>query len=289
MLFNVLGPIEVINSSTNVTISSARQQTILTALLLGSNQPVPLRQLVDAVWDGNPPRTATNQVRICISSLRRLLTAPGSPELIETHIAGYLLRVTDSQLDLRRYEALVGVGLNLAADHRLEEAVRHLRAALELWRGPVAAGISSRAVQVSATRLQESRLSVVEQCIDLELQLGRHREIIAELTELVATHPLHEQLRARLMLALYRSGRPAEALATFRSGRETLVAELGLDPGIELRAVEQAILTGQPSLGGLRVDIGSLPMTLPPAPEQGHPFAVLSPLPRTRLPETVLN
>src|SRR5262249_40981359 len=156
--------------------------------------------------------------------------------------------VPDGAVDVRRFEILVAEGAAAAAQQSPEEAVQRLRAGLALWRGPAAGGGSSRGVQGAATPLNESRLAALEDCLGLELQLGRHHDLIGELRELVAEHPLRERLCGQLMLALYRSGRQADALSSFRAARETLADELGLDPGEELRRLEQAILVNHPAL-----------------------------------------
>ncbi len=249
MEFRLLGPLEVLLAGQPAEIRAPRQEIVLAVLLLEANRVVPVSKLVEALWDDNPPATAKGQVQIAVSALRRLLADSGDGGAIATRSPGYLIRLPDDALDLRRFESLTAGGAAAAAQARLEEAAQKLRAALALWRGQAAAGIDSRVVQAAAVRLNESRLAVWEDCIDLELRLGLHHGLIAELTELVAGHPLRERLRGQLMLALYRSGRQAEALEVFRDARSVLNEELGLDPGAELQALERAILAGDPALG----------------------------------------
>jgi DNA-binding SARP family transcriptional activator len=239
MEFGLLGPLEVILDG-EVAVPTGRQQVVLAVLLLEVGRVVPVSRLVDAMWDDNPPLTAKSQVQICVSALRRILGRPG---VIVTRPPGYLMRVAEDALDLSRFELLVAKGTAAAVSPHPADAVQHLRAALALWRGPAAAGVESKIVQAAVARLNERRLTVLEQCLDLELQLGRHHELIGELTTLVAQYPLRERLRAQLMLALYRSGRQAEALESYRTARATLIEELGLEPGNDLRVLEQAILS----------------------------------------------
>src|SRR5215468_5088664 len=272
MEFRLLGPFEVVRDGTPAGIGAARLRTVLAMLLLASNRTVAVSRLIEAVWDEDPPRTAKSQVHICVSALRRQLSGAGGGSPIATRPSGYLISVPDDAVDVRRFEVLVA---EAAAQQPPEQAVKRLRAGLALWRGPAADGVCSRVVQVAATRLNESRLAALEDCLDLELQLGRHHDLTAELRELVAEHPLRERLCGQLMLALYRSGRQADALSSFRAAREILADELGLDPGEELRRLEQAILVNDPALdlpdgarhsgigdGGARVP-RQLPMDIP--------------------------
>jgi DNA-binding SARP family transcriptional activator len=248
MEYRILGPLEISAGENLVDIASNRQRIVISVLLLAANRVVPLGRLVDAVWDDAPPVTAKSQVQICISALRQQLADAGATGVIVTRPPGYLIELHDDTLDVKQFERLVATGRQSAAERRMQEAAGDMRGALSLWRGPAAAGIESRIVQAAATRLNEERLSVVEECIDLELKLGRHRELIGELAELVAQHPLRERLRAQHMLALYRSARQAEALQSFRAVRKIFLDELGLDPGEELCALERAILANDRAL-----------------------------------------
>ncbi len=246
--FRLLGPLGVRIDGRVVDIGAARTQVVLAMLLLETNRIVPVGRLIEALWDEAPPLTAKAQIQTCVSVLRRRLADRTGSSVIETHPAGYLIRVPDESVDVHRFSVLAAGGASAATAGRREEAVRHLRDALALWQGPAAVGVESRVVQMAATRLDEDRLAVLEDCIELELQLGRHHEVVAELRQLVAEHPWRERLRGLLMLALYRSGRQAEALESFRTGREILLDDLGLDPGEPLRALEQAILINDPAL-----------------------------------------
>lgn len=245
MEFRLAGPVELVLDGEPVSITAPRQEIVLAMLLLEANHVISVGRLVDALWEEAPPRTAKNQVQITVSALRSLL-GDARGEIIATRSPGYLIRVPDEALDLKRFELLAADGARAAAEGRLPEAIAHLRAALALWRGPAMDGVESRIVQAAATLLNERRLAVQQNCLDYELELGRHHDVIGELTALTTEHPLHEQFRAQLMLALYRSGRQAKALETFRECRDLLREELGLDPGEELRRMEFAILAGDP-------------------------------------------
>jgi DNA-binding SARP family transcriptional activator len=244
MEFKLLGPVEVVIGGNRIDTVAARQEIVLSLLLLEVNHVVSVDRLIDALWGEDPPSTARGQVQIIVSALRRIL----GDSVIVTHPPGYLLRAPGEAIDLARFEMLAASGASAAADRRFPEAVQYLRSALALWRGPALEGIASEVIRVAATRLNERRISVLLDCLDMELKLGRHRDLIGELGELVAAHPLNERLRAQSMLALYRAGRQADALEVFRSGREILQEELGLDPGKELTRLERAILTSDPEL-----------------------------------------
>jgi DNA-binding SARP family transcriptional activator len=241
--FRVLGPLGMYAAGLAVEIGGLRQRTVLAMLLLERNRVVPVSRLVTALWGENPPATARGQVQICVSALRRALVGvePRSPIL--TVAPGYLMRVAEDRLDLDVFEQLVARGREEATAQRLPEAADHLRSALALWRGPALADITSDVVQSATLRLHDSRLGVLEECLDLELALGRHHELIQELALLVTEHPLRERPRRQQMLALYRSGRKADALAAYQEARRAWIDELGLEPGEELRGLEHAILT----------------------------------------------
>ncbi|GAA3743567.1 hypothetical protein GCM10022205_33020 [Spinactinospora alkalitolerans] len=200
-------------------------------------------QLVDVIWESSPPETARTQVQICISRLRKLLKKASGDARIVTQSPGYFLQLDSSKIDSQIYARLVADADTAARKEEPEEALRLVRKALALWRGPALKGITSGALRAKATRLDEDWLSTVEKCFSLELALGRHHQSIGELRELVEQYPLRERFRAQLILALHWSGRRAEALETYRSGRELLVAELGLEPGPELRSLEKTVLT----------------------------------------------
>ena len=235
--FGVLGTLQVVVNERRVTLAP-RQEVVLALLLLEADNVVSVDRMVDSLWADDPPRTARSQVHITISALRRIV----GEGVIVTRPPGYSIQVPDGALDLARFNGLVADAAGLTAQQRLPEAVRSLRSALELWRGSSLEGMDSPVIQAAATRLNEQRLSVLQGCMDLELQLGKHGEVVAELTGLVAQYPLNERFRGQLMMALYRTGRQSDALEVFRAGREILREDLGIDPGEELCSLERAIL-----------------------------------------------
>ncbi|MBG6137714.1 AfsR/SARP family transcriptional regulator [Longispora fulva] len=245
MQVRVLGPLEVLVGGVPVPLGGRRPQVILAMLALEANRVVPVDRLVDAVWDEHPPSTARGQVQICVSALRRAL---GLPDAIGTRPPGYVLAIGDQQLDAHVFEESLAVARMLADADRPAEAADRLRAGLALWRGPALAGVDGRLLRTATTRLEESRLTATEERIRLDLALGRHDELVGELFELVAAEPLRERPHAHLMTALYRTGRPAEALEAFRRARAVFVEELGIEPGEELRRLEHAILSADPAL-----------------------------------------
>lgn len=247
-VFRLLGPVEVVGPGGPVPVPPGRQQAVLALLLLNANQVVGTDHLVDALWDHDPPGTARTQVQICVSRLRKTLSAGGVEVAILTRPPGYLLRVDDELVDARLFSARVARARDLVARGRPVEAVELLRTALDLWRGPALSGIANRALRNQALRLDEERLDAAETAFGLELDLGYHHRVVGVLSRAVHDHPLRERLRAQLMLALHRSGRQAEALEVYRAGRELLVGELGLEPSEHLRALEAAIFADDPSL-----------------------------------------
>jgi DNA-binding SARP family transcriptional activator/Tfp pilus assembly protein PilF len=240
--YRILGPLEV-TGDRPVDLGGRTQRTVLAVLLANPGRLVSLRYLVDAVWDERPPGTARRQVQNYVAALRRGLAEAGGPEsVIETVESGYRLRPGPGELDAQVFADRVADGQRLAGAGRREEAVARLRSALALWRGPALFGLTGRAVEAAAAALEEQRLAAVEQRVDLELALGQQRELVGELTELVAAHPLRERLVGQLMLALHGTGRQPEALDVYARHREALAEELGLDPGGALRQIHATVL-----------------------------------------------
>jgi DNA-binding SARP family transcriptional activator len=246
--FKILGPIEVSNGDAPARIPPGRQPIILGALLLEPNRVVSIDRLIDVVWDENPPATARSQVQICVSNLRHVFTELGVEPPIVTRAPGYLLKAHDSQIDSQNFARLVTEAGVAERNDQLEEAAELLRTALALWRGKPLGGEPGPGLRSAAVRLEEARLTATEAWIDLELRLGRQQRVIGDLGSLVAEFPLRERLRGQLMIALYRAGRPAEALEVYRAGWRLLVDELGLEPSEELRKLEAAILAEDPRL-----------------------------------------
>jgi DNA-binding SARP family transcriptional activator len=252
--FWLLGELAVTAGPARVHISGARQRAILATLLLNNNHVVSTAALIEAIWARNLPRTATDQIYICISSLRKQLGGPGQ-RMIETRAGGYVLHADEDATDVRRFEKLTAHGADLAHAGRPAEAVDVLRSALALWRGPALFGIDSRSLQISANRLDDLRLSTLEDCVDLELRLGRYKQAVAQLGAVVDEHPLNERLCALYVVALHRCGRRAEALAVYRRARSAIREELGLEPGYDLRAAHAAILADEPLAAGDRPSV----------------------------------
>ncbi|WP_326952813.1 AfsR/SARP family transcriptional regulator [Amycolatopsis sp. NBC_01286] len=249
MLFHVLGPLEVSGSRKPVSLSAGRQQVVLAVLLLEANRLVPVHRLVDAVWSDAPPSTARGQIHTCVSGLRRRFETAGLGGRIGTRRPGYLLRVSDDELDLHRFDRLVAEGRTAAAAGRPAEAAQRFRSALGLWRGDAPlSGIESDLLRAAVTSLTERRLSVIEECHTVELAQGRHHELVDQLLPLAERHPLREQLHHQLMLALHRCRRPGDALAAYRAIRRRFVAELGIEPSGALRDLHDSILRNDTAL-----------------------------------------
>ncbi|MGW2647193.1 AfsR/SARP family transcriptional regulator [Streptomyces sp. NPDC001393] len=246
--FRVLGPLEVSGELGAVSVAPGRQEIVLGALVLELNRVVETTRLVDVIWAQGPPKTARAQVQICISRLRKALSNGGVDATIETRARGYILRAPEDATDVSNFRRLVTEAHALARDGLKMPAVETLRSAIGLWRGRCLAGVPSEVLAGTAAQWDERRLDAVETCMRLSLELGRHEDLVGELMQLVAGHPLRERLRGHLMVALYRSGRQAEALDAYHQGRAMLIEELGLDPGRELRDLAQAILTDDADL-----------------------------------------
>jgi DNA-binding SARP family transcriptional activator/class 3 adenylate cyclase len=233
--FRILGPLEVVLGSHVLPITGRKQRSLLAILLLSSNQVVSTERLVDHLWGERPPRTAVTSLQNFVAQLRKLL----GPGLLVTQSPGYTLVVSPTQVDAARFERVLAEGRGLAP----ELSAERLREALSLWRGPALADFAYEAfAETEARRLEELRLEALEARIEADLELGRHSAAVAELESLVALHPLRERLRRQLMLALYRSGRQADALEAYQQARRVLVEELGIDPSPELQQLHASIL-----------------------------------------------
>jgi DNA-binding SARP family transcriptional activator/streptogramin lyase len=241
MEFRILGPLEVEADGRIVKLGGSKQRGVLALLLLNANKAVSRDRLIDEVWGDEPPDTAATALQGHISQLRKTLGA----DAIVTQAPGYLIRLADGELDLDRFEGAVARARAAAAP----EAADTLKEALALWRGPALADLDLPFAHEERTSLEEQRLAALERRIDADLELGRNAELLSELERLVQQHPLREHLRGQLMLALYRSGRQADALDVYRSGRRALAEQLGLEPGEELRRLERGILEQDPALG----------------------------------------
>ncbi|MEJ3743074.1 BTAD domain-containing putative transcriptional regulator [Actinomycetes bacterium KLBMP 9797] len=243
MRFGILGPLRV-GGAEDAVVSAGRDRIVLAMLLLNAGRVLSVNRLIEAMWDGPPPSTARGQLQGCVSRLRRALAAALGVDVIATDPAGYTARLDADDLDASVFTRLTARARAAAGDDRLDEAREMYRQALALWRGPALEGIPSRLVRQAAAALDEQHTVVIEECVDVELGLGRERELLAELTDLAQRYPLRERLRTQLMLALYRAGRQADALAVYRDARRVLAAELGIEPGPALRDMHQRILAG---------------------------------------------
>ncbi|MBB5850805.1 BTAD domain-containing putative transcriptional regulator [Amycolatopsis umgeniensis] len=235
MEFRILGPVQCRIGARPLKLAGARQERILAALLLGADRVVSVSRLVDVVWDEEPPATATRQIRNLTTALKRALVAAGAEEdVLTAEGPGFVLR--PRAFDLRSFEEHVSRG--------------EFREALECWHGPALSGVDSIALRGEADELDERRLSVVERCLDEDIAAGE--DSVAELTALVAEHPLREPFAGLLMRALHQQGRQADALNVYRAARSRLVDELGIDPGPKLRELYERILRDEPEYGKAR-------------------------------------
>ena len=247
--YRILGPLEVSADGRLIQVGGPKMRALLVILLLRANEPVPRDVLVHELWGDQPPAGAQHSLDVYVSRLRKSLEAAAAGPVVVTRTGAYSLLLADGQLDAHRFEDLVGQGRAALAANAPGQAAEKLRAALELWRGQALADLANgHGSQVEAVRLEELRLNATEDRIDSDLALGRHASMIGELEALAAAHPLRERLHGQLMIALYRSGRQAEALEAYQKARRTLVEELGLEPGPALRQLESEILRQEPSL-----------------------------------------
>ncbi|WP_406315247.1 tetratricopeptide repeat protein [Streptosporangium sp. NBC_01639] len=244
--FRILGPFEVVMDGRAVRLSGQRARAVLAMLVVHHEQMITIDRLAE-VWGADPPSTVRNQVMTAITTVRRALREAGAePQLIETVGSGYRLR--GGLIDAQRAEQDIERARRATREGRPAEASDLLSRALAWWRGPVLADLELPEVEISVSRWEELRLVALEERAELELALGRHRNLVGELAAILAEQPLREHLRGLLMLALYRSGRRSDALEIYRTGRILLAEELGLDPGPELRQIEADILTEDPGL-----------------------------------------
>ena len=264
MEFRVLGPLEAEDAGVLVSLGPQKQRALLAVLLLGANETVSSGRLIEDLWEDEPPERADKAIQTYVSRLRKVL--PG--DLLCTRPHGYELRLERESLDLHEFERLAGDGRAALAQGDVEQAAADLRDALALWRGtPLAEFDSEPFAARESTRLGELRLALLEDRIDADLARRRHAVVVGELESLIAHHPFRERLRGQLMLALYRSGRQAEALTAFQDARRTLVRELGIEPGRALQDLERAIL--RQDLGLELQRIPQTPATEPPAAHLG--------------------
>jgi DNA-binding SARP family transcriptional activator len=291
--FRILGPLEVTVGGERLTFRGTRERDLLALLVLNANQTVSAERLTEDLWSGDPPPGAVRSLRVYVSRLRQALGPAGSA--LVTRGSGYVLQVAPLAVDAFCFEALVARGRDQArgADH--DEAAKTLREALGLWRGPALADVAEGPfARTEASRLEEVRLAAVEDRIEADLACGRHGELTAELDALTREHPFRERLWSQRIIALYRSGRQADALRAYQQLRLTLAEELGIEPSSALQHLEGAVLRHDPDLDGHPGAVAGAPATRPGVGQAGalavpsaavEPVALPQPLDRQeRLP-----
>jgi DNA-binding SARP family transcriptional activator len=240
----------------SIVPTAGKPRQILALLALYPGRVVPVPTLMEEVWGTELPQSSLTTLQTYILQLRRRLgtaMGPGAPggakEVLATRHGGYLLQVPPQSVDVHRYEQLVTAGQSAFDEGEDAQAAGLFREALAMWQGPALVDVRVGPIlEIEVMRLEESRLVIVERRIDSDLRLGRHTELIAELTDLVARHPQHEGLHSQAMVALYRSGRQATALDVYRRLRKRLIEELGVEPSPQLQRLHQAMLTVDPAL-----------------------------------------
>ena len=245
--FGILGPLEVLRYGRAVPLGGPRQRAVLAILLLEANRVVSMDRLAEDVWGSDPPEGWATTLQTYVFHLRRALDPDrlrgAAGGLLVTRGRGYMLRVDNEHLDAALFQDGFTAGRAALEEGRYGEAAKTLRQALDLWRNPVLADLADYAfIRPEAARLEELRLAALEARIDADLALGWHDALTAKLEQLATGHPLRERLHGQLMLALYRCGRQAEALAAYRRVRDLLADELGIDPGEPLKRLHAAVL-----------------------------------------------
>jgi DNA-binding SARP family transcriptional activator len=248
MEFGLLGSLVVRREGQPIEVAGGKQRTLLAALLLAANRMVPVDDLVGLLWDREPPVSARVTLQNYVKRLRQTLGERGR-DRVRTHPGGYSISVGDRELDVARFWKLADSARAAARDGSWDKAERQASAALSLWRGEPLTDVKSEVLAArEIPRLTELRLQALEARLDAELHLGCHAEAVPVLQRLVQEHPMREHPHAMLMLALYRCGRQAEALAVYQAARRILVRELGVEPGVELRQLHRRILVADPAL-----------------------------------------
>ena len=278
MDFRILGPLEVREGEREVRLRGGKQRALLALLLVNANRTLAIDRIVDELWGEDVPESAPKMVQIYVSKLRKALT----PGMLHTRPPGYSLQLEPGRLDLDRFEQLAAEARASLDAGGAEEAAARYRAALDLWRGPALAEFASEPfAQTEGARLEALRMNAVEGRLEAELLLGRQADLVGELEALVARHPLREGLRRQQMLALYRSGRQAEALAAYQDARRVLADELGIEPSPALRELERLILRQDSSL--------ELPLPAPVSPPAQAPAAARESATLEAAPEEMLK
>lgn len=275
MQFAVLGPIEVHDQEVDVTPAAAMPRRVLATLLLHADQVVPIPTLIEELWDDEPPRLARKTVQTYVYQLRKALAGGPTGEgrhLLETRPQGYRILLEPGELDLRVFEQRARTGRSALAAGDVGNAATSLREALSVWRGDALTDlVPGPVLSAEASRLEDARRGVLEQRVEADLRLGRHRELIGELKALMIRYPGHEEFCAHLMVAAYRSGRRDESLAAYDRLRRLVVEQTGLEPSERLRRLQHAVLVDASSLAlpdpGTVQPTRDAPAEIPPAPE----------------------
>src|SRR6266536_526105 len=249
----MLGPLEARRAGRPLRLGSIKHRMLLAKLLLHANQVISTDELIDTVWGEQPPPTVRQSLQNHVAALRRVIeqagTPAGQPRTLLTRDPGYLLQVDPDQIDLHRFRRMVDQGRAALEGGERRTATKLLHEAVALWRGPALADVVAAGVSwPELAGIDELEIGAVEARIEADLVAGRHAELIGELESLIRLHPLREHLHGQMMLALYRSGRQADALGAYRHARRTLVDELGIEPSVRLQRLEQAILAQDPAL-----------------------------------------
>ncbi|GII52744.1 hypothetical protein Pth03_11330 [Planotetraspora thailandica] len=242
--FNVLGPVRAWREGAELDLGSPQQRAVLAVLLFHGGALVTLDELVAAIWDDEPPRTAVGTTRTYVHRLRRVLERdPGKPTLLRSAGGGYA--INSRTVDLHDFQQRLDAAAVAEHAGRAAQAAEELDQALAMWNGPALAGVPGRYAEAQRARLAEVRLTTMERRQEIAIALGHHRDAVPELTALVGEHPFRERARQLLMLALAGSGRRADALAVFRDAHRLLADEFGVEPGPELQRIHREILDGE--------------------------------------------
>ncbi|WP_117209604.1 AfsR/SARP family transcriptional regulator [Allorhizocola rhizosphaerae] len=271
MRFEVLGPLRVLGITGEIVIGARRDRLVLSKLLTEPNRAVSMETLIDAVWADGPPRTAAKNIQVYVYQLRKALGEPGR---ITRQPHGYRLMVGDGEFDAAEFEALVELARRSIETGNVRGGRSYLAEALGLWRGPAYSDLASvDALRESTTRLNEARLQAVEERIGADLALGEHQRVVAELSGMVHEHPLRERFRGQLMIALFRCGRSAEALAVYQDGYRILRDQLGVEPAEPLQRIHLDILRGDDPAPAALPQVSSVASAPVPAQLPARPRA----------------
>ncbi|MEU1534430.1 AfsR/SARP family transcriptional regulator [Streptomyces fagopyri] len=274
MDIDVLGALAVRENGVSITPTAPKPRQVLALLALRADQVVPVAALTEELWGNSPPRSARTTLQTYVLQLRELIAQAlehgrsGAKDVLMTLPGGYLLASGGGSSDVREFERLAGEGYRAMDQGAFAEAARTLAGALQLWTGPAFADVTAGAqLAMETRRLEESRLCALDQRIEADLRLGRHRELLPELTVLTSRYRTHENLHAQFMLALHRSGRRSESLSVYHQLRATLVNDLGLEPSPRLRRLQHSIQTAAPETAAVPAPFEAAG---PPAPARAR-------------------